>query len=109
MSGLNDRSISCEYVANQHSRPVTGSRVLLAQSEASRRYADVAGPMTSTTFQTAKNAAIGAIGLGAVLALITATVGPSGWLWTGLRALNAAVFVVALVVWLIGRPRDAEG
>jgi len=59
--------------------------------------------MAFATYRTEQNLLIGMIGLGATFAVIAATAGPSGWLWTGVRALNALVFIVVLIVWLVGR------
>lgn len=42
-----------------------------------------------------------AVAIGGLAGILEATVHPQGWLWTAARALNAAVFVVALVVWLL--------
>jgi len=54
-----------------------------------------AGEIVSTTFS-----------LGCLGGLIQAVANPSGWLWTGARALAFAIFVIALVLWLIAMRRD---
>jgi hypothetical protein len=45
-------------------------------------------------------------GLGALLGLIQGVVDPRGWLWTTARVLVGALFVVALVLWLVAIVKD---
>jgi hypothetical protein len=46
------------------------------------------------------------VGLAAILELVTAIAHVHGWLWTGLRAANAVVFILACLVVLIGWVRQ---
>jgi uncharacterized membrane protein len=39
-------------------------------------------------------------GLGGLVGIIQAVATPSGWVWTSVRALVFAVFVVAVVLWI---------
>jgi hypothetical protein len=57
-------------------------------------------PATSTTTQSALMASVA---VGAIFGIITAAASPSGWLWTLLWAIDGAVFLFALIVWVIGR------
>jgi hypothetical protein len=67
--------------------------------------------MRSVTPEAAKDVIIATVAIAAVFGIVSATTDLSGWLWTLVRAFNAAAFVVALLVWLVTRraaSRDAD-
>jgi len=60
-----------------------------------------------TRLQKSKDVLSATFGLAGIFGLISAMTGLAGWAWTGLRALDALVFTVALFLWLAGRYRRA--